>query len=142
MKVVIDTNVVVSAFRSRSGAAFRVIELWGDKRFEPIISAPLVFEYESVLLRHSAELGLTARDVGDALDYLCAIAQHQAIYYLWRPVLRDPGDDLVLEVAVAGSAECIITHNLKDFGETKRFGIRAVTPAGFLRMIGEKHEHD
>ena len=76
------------------------------------------------------------------LDYRCAIARHQAIYYLWRPVLRDPGDDLVLEVAVAGSAECIITHNLKDFGETKRFGIRAVTPAAFLRMIGEKYEHD
>ena len=85
---------------------------------------------------------MTARDVGDVLDYLCAIARHQAIYYLWRPVLRDPGDDLVLEVAVAGGATCIVTHNLKDYGEARSLGIRAVTAADFLRMIGEKHEHD
>lgn len=142
MKIVIDTNIVVSAFRSRLGAAFRVVELLGDKRIQAIVSTPLVIEYESVLLRHAAEFGLTARDVGDVLDYLCAIARHQAIYYLWRPVLRDPGDDLVLEVAVAGGATCIVTHNLKDFGEARSFGIRAVTAAEFLRMIGEKHEHD
>ena len=142
MKIVIDTNVLVSAFRSRSGAAFRVVELWGDKRVQPIVSVPLVLEYESVLLRQAAGFGLTARDVGDVLDYLCAIASHQPIYYLWRPVLRDPGDDLVLEVAVAGEAKWIVTHNLKDFGKAAEFGIRALSPGEFLKKIGEDHEHD
>ena len=142
MKIVIDTNVVVSAFRSRTGAAFRLVELWGGKRFQPIVSVPLVLEYESVLLRHARQLGLSPRDVGDTLDYLCAIAMQQAVYYLWRPVLRDPGDDMVLEVAVAGEAKCIVTHNLKDFGGAADFGIRALTPADFLKLIGVKHEHD
>ena len=142
MKIVIDTNVVVSAFRSRTGAAFRVVELWGGKRFQPIVSVPLVLEYESVLLRHAAEFGLTPRDVGDVLDYLCTIATHQAVYYLWRPVSRDPGDDLVLEVAVAGGAKYIVTHNLKDFVRAADFGIRALPPANFLRTIGVEHEHD
>ena len=142
MKIVIDTNIVVSAFRSRSGAAFGVMEMCGENLFQPILSVPLALEYESVLLRHAAEFGLTARDVGDVLDYLCTIAGHQAIYYLWRPVLRDAGDDLVLEVAVAGGAKCIVTHNLKDFESAADFGIRALSPAEFLKMIGVKHEHD
>jgi predicted nucleic acid-binding protein len=107
-----------------------------------VISAPLVFEYESVLLRQAAAFGLTARDIGDVLDYLCAVSHHQTIYYLWRPMLRDPGDDLVLEVAVAAESKYIVTHNLKDFAESRRFGIRAVTPGAFLKLIGEIHEHD
>lgn len=142
MKIVIDTNVVVSAFRSRTGAAFRVVELCGGKRFQPIVSAPLVLEYESILLRHAKEFGLGPRDVGDVVDYLCAIAMHQEVYYLWRLVLRDSSDDLVLEVAVAGGAKCIVTHNLKDFGRAADFGICALPPADFLKMIGVKHEHD
>ena len=75
---------------------------------------------------------LNHRQVDAILDYLCASAVRQEIHYLWRPVLRDPGDDLVLEVAVAGECEAIVTYNVRDFVGSVRFRIRVQTPPEFL----------
>ncbi len=134
-RVVLDTNVVVAGLRSRRGASFRLLSQLGRGRFEVAVSVPLVLEYEEVLLGERP-LGLAAEDVQVVLDYLCSVARHQEIFYLWRPILPDPQDDLVLEVAVAAACSVIITHNRRDFAGADRFGIRVLTPAAFLRQIG------
>jgi putative PIN family toxin of toxin-antitoxin system len=135
-KVVLDTNVGVAAVRSNRGASFRVLSLVGTEKFQITVSVPLVLEYEDALLRNLHESDLTERDVRDLLDYLCSVAQVQEIFFLWRPFLRDPRDDMVLEVAVAAGCEAIVTHNRRDFRGIEQFGLEALTPQEFLKRIG------
>ncbi len=78
---------------------------------------------------------LKETDVHDIIDYVCSVATRQEIFFLWRPQLRDPGDDLVLELAVAADCDTIVTHNLRDFGGADRFGIRVVNPGTFLNEL-------
>ena len=134
--VVLDTNVLVSALRSRRGASYRVLELVGSGYYDLSVSVPLVLEYEDVLLRNPGVLTISARDVRDLLDYVCSVANRQAIFFLWRPWLRDPKDDLLLELAVAAGCDTIVTFNIRDFAGIERFGLRAVTPGEFLKEIG------
>ena len=134
VNVVLDTNVLVSAMRSRQGASYRLLALVGSGRFEVSVSVGLVLEYEDALTR-MALVGKDDRD--DLLDYVCAVANKPKVYYLWRPMLRDPNDDFVLEVAVAGGCEVIVTFNKRDFGGAERFGIRVLSPREFLVEIGE-----
>jgi predicted nucleic acid-binding protein len=108
-----------------------------DRRFEINLSVPVVLEYESTLKRPGKTPGLTEEDVDSVLDYLCSVGHHREIYFLWRPVLRDPKDDMVLEVAVEASCEFVVTHNLRDFRGIERYGVRPVSPSEFLREIGE-----
>jgi putative PIN family toxin of toxin-antitoxin system len=136
-RVVNDTCVLIAGLRSRKGAAFRLLKLLGSDRFEVCISVPLVLEYESAMHRMAANVGLKRADIDDVLDYFCAVAEHRRIHFLWRPFLRDPEDDMVLELAVESGSGVIVTHNLGDFEGTDQFGVRAVTPAEFLREIGE-----
>lgn len=103
--------------------------------FELNVSVPLVVEYEAVAKRCAREIGLRIADIDDVLDYLCSVAQHRQIFYLWRPVLADPRDDLVLELAVEANVEYIVTHNLRDFGEAIRFGVQPIAPQDFLRRL-------
>jgi putative PIN family toxin of toxin-antitoxin system len=132
--VVLDTNVLVAAMRSRQGASYRLLTLVGSGKFEVSVSVGLVLEYEDALTR----LALVDRDdQDDVLDYVCAVANKPKVYYLWRPMLRDPNDDLVLEVAVAGGCEAIVTFNKRDFGGAEGFGIRVLSPREFLVEIGE-----
>ncbi|MHC4451828.1 MAG: putative toxin-antitoxin system toxin component, PIN family [Planctomycetota bacterium] len=136
-RIVVDTNVVVAGLRSRRGAAFLLLRLFGKGRFQTVLSVPLVLEYEGAIKRQSRVLGLTHADIDDVLNFLCKVSEHRRIFYLWRPFLRDPGDDMVLELAVEAEAEFIVTHNLRDFAGADRFGVRVVTPQAFLRHIGE-----
>lgn len=136
-KVVLDTNVVISALRSRQGASFRVLQMVGLGRFEIALSVPLVLEYEEVAKRVAPIVGLRDSDIDVILDYLCSVADRRGIYFLWRPVLKDPQDDMVLEVAVEGGCDHIVTHNVRDFEGAERFGIRVVTPGAFLRFLEE-----
>ena len=71
----------------------------------------------------------------NVLDYFCSVGHHRVIYYLWRPVLRDPKDDLVLELAVEASADYLITHNIRDFEGSEQFGIRIISPRDFLGVL-------
>jgi putative PIN family toxin of toxin-antitoxin system len=138
VQVVLDTNVLVAGLRSQKGASFRLLALIGaDSRFEINLSVPLVLEYESALKRPGTVPTLTHDDVDAVLDYLCSVGHHREIYFLWRPVLRDPKDDMVLEVAVEASCEFVVTHNLRDFRGIERYGVRALSPSEFLREIGE-----
>ncbi|HEX5718717.1 MAG TPA: putative toxin-antitoxin system toxin component, PIN family [Thermoanaerobaculia bacterium] len=129
----LDTNVLVSAFRSREGVAFRLVSLLREGRFEISVSVPLILEYEDVLLRATA---LSEEAVLSVVQYLSSVAHRQKIYFLWRPSLPDPKDDMVLELAVASRATHIVTYNGKDFAAAERFGIQAVTPKAFLDVIG------
>jgi putative PIN family toxin of toxin-antitoxin system len=134
VRVVLDTSVLVAAWRSRNGASFEILRLVPQGVFELVVSVPLVVEYEAVLLRHCSG-AQTAEHVTNLVDYLCARAHHQAIFYLWRPCLSDPGDDMVLELAVAAEARIVVTHNVKDFAAAVQFGITPVAPGSFLRTL-------
>ncbi len=111
-----------------------MLEALGRRQFEAAISVPLVFEYEAVLLRHLRE-PMTDRDVSDFLDFVCAVAHHQAIFYLWRPKLRDPNDEMLVELAVASHSTAIVTHNVNDFGGLESLGLEILTPAMFLGRL-------
>jgi predicted nucleic acid-binding protein len=97
-----------------------------------------VEEYTEVIHREGKLLGLSWQDCEDFLDYVCAAGVERPIYFRWRPMLPDPDDDLVLECAVASSAEHIITHNLRHFTGAESFGIVPVSPADFLRKLRGK----
>lgn len=131
--VVLDTNVFVSALRSRRGASFAVVERIGSGEFEIAVSVPLVLEYEDAMLRHRS--GLSTGDVRDIVDYVCSTARHQRVFFLWRPLLRDPNDDMVAEVAVAAGADAIVTHNRRDFLGVERFGLKIWSPQQLLERI-------
>jgi putative PIN family toxin of toxin-antitoxin system len=134
---VLDSNVLVAAFRSRRGASFQILALLRDGRFEIALSVPLALEYEAVLLRHAKELGFSSTEAVGLVDYLCKLAHRQEIHFLWRPALRDPGDEFVLELAVAAECEAIVTHDRQDFRGAGRFGIPVITPAEFLAWLQE-----
>jgi putative PIN family toxin of toxin-antitoxin system len=136
-KVVLDTNVLISGFRSRRGASFRLLTLADDPRWQLLLSATLLFEYEAVARRQAAQFWAKPEKIEDVLDYLCAIAVKPTITYSWRPFLSDPDDDMLLELAVAGGATHIVTHNCADFRGAKQFGIAIITPKDFLRDLGD-----
>jgi putative PIN family toxin of toxin-antitoxin system len=134
-RVVLDTNVLVAGLRSRRGASFQLLSEVGRGRFEIALSVPLVLEYEDALLRHAVVTGLSRADVDAVLDYLCSVAHLQRIFFLWRPLLPDPKDDLVLELAVAAGCKTVVTFNLRDFRGAEGLAVHAQRPAEFLRAI-------
>jgi hypothetical protein len=88
--VVLDTNVFVSALRSRRGASFRLLGLVGTGRFEVELSVPLALEYEAVGRRVLPDTALTPADFDAVLDFVCRAARHREVFYSWRPCLTDP----------------------------------------------------
>ena len=136
-QLVIDTNVVIAALRSRRGASSKLLLLVGSDKFDIHDSVSLILEYEDVIQRQRPDLGLSNIDVSDFINSMCSLAQHHEIYFLWRPFLPDANDELILELA--GSVQCdyIVTHNLSDFRGVEKFGVKAITPKEFLQIIGE-----
>ncbi len=134
--VVLDTNVIIAALRSKRGASAKLLSLLGADLFRLHISVPLLLEYEEVLLRQSRILGLTGQDIVDFLDSISALSLPHEIHFLWRPQLRDPDDEFVLELAVAARCSHIITYNQRDYADIDQFGINVSTPKEFLMEIG------
>ena len=135
-RIVLDTNVLVAGLRSRRGASFRLLSEVGRGRFQVALSVPLVLEYEDALLRHAAVTGLSRADVDAVLDYFCSVGHLQSIFFLWRPLLPDPKDDLLVELAVAAGCRVVVTHNVKDLRGAEVLGVSAQRPADFLKSIG------
>lgn len=135
-KIVIDTNIIISALLSNRGAAFKLISLIGKQYFNYALSVPLILEYEDVLKRENSKIMVSQTGIESILDRLCYHADLREIFYLWRPYLNDPKDDLVLELAVESNSNFIITYNLKDFKNIEKFGLEAITPKIFLQKIG------
>ena len=123
--VILDTNVIIAGLRSRRGASFALLERLDAGDFEISVSVPLILEYD------------VRADVDVVLDFLCAVAHHRQIFFLWRPFLRDPNDDMVLEVAVEAQCAYIVTFNLRDFVGIEQFGLQAITPGQFLALLGD-----
>lgn len=125
-----DTDVVVAGLRSRSGASRAWLRCVLRREVEIVLSVPLILQYEDVL--HRSEIldavQATPERVGRFLDLLSAIARPTEISYLWRPVLRDPDDEMVLEAAVNGRADLLLTFNRRDFAGSERFGIEVERP--------------
>lgn len=138
--IVLDTNVIIAALRSKRGASYKLLSLVGTNTFEIHDSVALILEYEDVIQRHRAKLGLSQDDVSTFIDSLCSMAHHHKIYFLWRPFLTDVNDELVLELAVSAGCEYIVTHNISDFKGTEQFGVKAITPKEFLQIIREVKE--
>jgi putative PIN family toxin of toxin-antitoxin system len=136
--LVFDTSIWIAGLRSKRGAAYHLLTLIGTDQFELAVSVPLIFEYEAVAKRHSADLHLSDTDIDNILDYICSVSIHQQISFLWRPLLRDPDDDMVLELAVSAQASIIVTFNAKDFWGAEQFGINVMTPRDYLDALRRK----
>ena len=135
MKMVLDTNVVVTALRSPSGSSAELLRQVRAGSGQLLLSTALVLEYEATceLPEHLLAAGLERKEVGQVLDVLAAVSTPVKIHYRWRPQLHDPGDEMVLETAVNGGADAIVTYNKKDFGTApQRFGIDLLSPPEVL----------
>lgn len=137
IQIIIDTNVLLAALRSNTGASFRLLSLIGDPRFQTNLSVPLVVEYEAVLKRPSHKLTIGHQEIDDVIDFLCENSNLRRIFFLWRAILPDPDDDFILELAVESSCDYIVTFNTKDFFNSDKFDIKVVRPLEFLKIIGE-----
>jgi putative PIN family toxin of toxin-antitoxin system len=138
-RIVIDTNILVAGLRSRDGYAFQLLQFVGKGEFEIHLSVPLVMEYEAVLYRELPNLLVSLTTVDYILDYWCEVGKQHEIFFLWRPFLRDPADDMVLEIAVKAECEFIVTYNRKHFSGIEQFGLKVITPGAFLaKNTGDK----
>jgi putative PIN family toxin of toxin-antitoxin system len=129
---------MVAAIRSNLGASNRLVTAALERRFTLLVSTPLLIEYEAVLTRseHLSASGLTAAEVGVILDAVAAAAEPVRLAFLWRPTLRDPDDDMVLEAAVNGQADAIVTFNKRDFVPVAvKFGIQVLSPGEAVRNL-------
>lgn len=135
IQVVIDTNVLVAAFRSKRGAANLLIESLDDERFEIAVSTPLLFEYEDVLKRPEMGEFMSHDEVDDAIESLRLIATEYEIFFLWRLLAVDPDDAFILELAVRSNSNYIVTYNPKDFASAVDFDITLITPRDFLELM-------
>lgn len=136
VRVVLDTSVLVAASRSRNGASFQLVSMLPPPRFEIALTIALYTEWQAVLTRQEhLPPGASIEDAEKFLRYLASLAHLQDVHFLWRPFLRDPDDDMVLECAAASGSRYIVTHNLKDFRRVSELKIQAVTPADFLTLL-------
>ena len=138
VKVVLDTDVVVAGMRSPGGASAEILRKARQGRVTLLVSVPLAVEYEAVCseIEHRLAAGLSEREVEIFLDAVVAMAEPVKTHFLWRPQLRDPGDEMVLEAAVNGQADLLVTFNVRDFGPVpSRFGIEVMIPRDALERI-------
>jgi putative PIN family toxin of toxin-antitoxin system len=137
-RLVLDTDVIIAALRSPSGASAALLGAALDRQLAMLASVPLFFEYEAKCLSpvHWTAAGLTQEQAGLFVTGLAALIEPVKIHYLWRPRLRDPNDEMVLEAAVNGRADALVTFNLRDYGEVpKTFNVDVLTPSLALRRI-------
>jgi len=135
IEVVLDPNVLVAAFRSSLGASYRLLQSLEDRRWRPVISPALALEYEAVLKGGVVGTSLNLADIDDFVEYLCSRSRLVQIYFKWRPTLRDPNDDRILEVAVRAQSK-VVTFNTRDFLDAARFGVKVIRPSEMLALLG------
>jgi putative PIN family toxin of toxin-antitoxin system len=138
VRVVVDTSVLVAGLRSQLGASSLVLAAIARQIVRPLVTTAVFLEYEAVLLRAEQRLAtnMSEADVEGFLRALAAAAEPVEISFRWRPQLRDPADELMLETAVNGHAEVIVTHNVTDFEPASaKLGLRILTPAQLLREL-------
>jgi len=137
-RIVLDTSVVVAGLRSRLGAANALLRLVAERRLRLLATPPLFLEYEEVLKRpeHRLAHGLALGEIDELLAELAALIEPVEIHFQWRPQARDPSDEMVLEAAINGHADALVTYNVADFAAAgERFKIAIVRPADVLRRV-------
>ncbi|MFT3801654.1 MAG: putative toxin-antitoxin system toxin component, PIN family [Burkholderiaceae bacterium] len=137
MRLVLDTNVIVAAFRSRNGASHLLLR-WVDRGvLTPLCSTALFLEYEAVLSRKETRkiAGHSLADVAAVMRSLAAVSEGIDISFRTRPMLPDAADEMVLEAALNGQADAIVTHNVKDFRPALELGVAIATPGEIVRRL-------
>ena len=137
LKIILDTNILFTALRSDLGASFKLISMIPSDLFNLSVSVPLVVEYEDVLKRSNQLKYLTVQDINEFIDFVVLAAEQKRVHYLWRPFLKDPCDDMLVELAVASNADAIVTYNKKDFKNVEEnFGVKIIDAKELLQLIG------
>ncbi len=138
-RVVLDTNVLVAGYRSRNGASFALLQLIGARKIAPLITVALFLEYEDVMKRpeQAGSHGMDHAAIDRMLSGLAALTEAVDVHFQWRPQLSDAKDEMVLEAAVNGRADALITHNVRDFQPAAgQFDLLVLRPSEFLeRMV-------
>jgi len=137
-RIVLDTSVVVAGLRTRLGAGNAVLRLVATGRLVLLATPPLFLEYEEVLQRPEQRLahGLTPEKIEEFLAELAALTEPVELHFRWRPQSPDTNDEMVLEAAVNGRADALVTYNVEDFaGPCMRFGIPVLRPAELLKKV-------
>jgi putative PIN family toxin of toxin-antitoxin system len=136
LRITLDTSVLVAAARSRQGASYQMLSMMPSREFEIALTVALYTEWQAVLTRvEHMPPGVTVEATLGFLRYLASLAHLQDVHFLWRPFLRDPDDDMVLECAVASGSRFIVTHNTKDFKRAPELKVQAITPGDFLKLL-------
>lgn len=135
MRVVFDANVLFSALKSRQGASYELISMLPNEVFHPALSVSLYLEYQGALRRPPISAIYTDEEISGFLRYFSRISHIQEVYFLWRPFLKDADDDMILELAVAAGCRYVVTHNIRDFVGSDKFGVEAIEPGKFLNRI-------
>ena len=139
MQVILDTSVIVAAAISQYGASFRLIEMLDEAKFDAAISVALALEYEEILKREAGRTGWTEADAVRFADWFVSKASQYVIRLRLRPLLVDPDDDFIAELAFRAGVDYVVTHNVNDFKGSEAFGVRPITPGNFLAMLrGER----
>lgn len=137
-RVVLDTDIIVTALRSAAGGSNAVLREAAHGRLTPLVTPALFLEYEAVLKRPEQRLahGLGLRDIDRLLAAFASACEPVEVSFQWRPQLTDPNDEMVLEAAVNGRADALVTHNVRDFAKgAARFGLRVLRPGEFLKEL-------
>jgi predicted nucleic acid-binding protein len=136
-RVILDTNVILAALRSRAGASYRLLMTIGDPRWQSVVTPALMYQYEDVARRPGNAPALSAQDITDILDLIYRESHRQVVWFSWRPASPDPGDDLVLDAATAGGCDFGVSFNERHLRAARDFGIEVLTPSALLKLIGE-----
>jgi putative PIN family toxin of toxin-antitoxin system len=136
LRATLDTNVLLSAFRSRQGAAFELLRRLRAGHWRLVLSNTTLAEYEEVLKRESTSLKLSLAEIDRALDALCRLAEQWHPSGNWTPLLTDPDDESFVQLTFEARADALVTFNLRHFAPARVQGISVMTPAGFLAMLG------
>jgi len=141
-RLTIDTNILVAATRNSAGPSFALMHLVRHAAVTLCCSPALFLEYEDVLKRSDqlASSGLNGADIDAILNELAGLILPVKTHYQWRPQLRDPADEMVLEVAVNAQVDAIVTYNLRDFKPAQRFGILVLNPVQTFRQFSLQQE--
>lgn len=137
-RIVLDTSVLVAGLRTRHGAGNAVLRLIAEHRVVLLASPPIFLEYEEVLKRPEQRLahGLTLEALDELLAEIAALIEPVEVHFQWRPQVRDPNDEMVLEAAINGRADALVTYNIADFALAgERFCIPILHPAALLKKV-------
>jgi putative PIN family toxin of toxin-antitoxin system len=135
VKAVMDTNVLIAALRSRQGASFEILRRLRFGEWTAVLSNHLLYEYEEIVKRQAPELGLGLDDVDQLLNAICARGEECLLSHGWQPILSDPDDEPLVQLAIESDALRIVSHNVRHLRPAVRLGVELLRPREFLDRL-------